>query len=76
MDIQGERYFFQWLLPLKLATRALERALDLQPQPADVPPQWINTPLYLLSLLEQNTWGALPWPFGTSLMVWGRKSNR
>jgi 2-polyprenyl-3-methyl-5-hydroxy-6-metoxy-1,4-benzoquinol methylase len=76
MGIQGERYFFQWLLPLKLATRALERAMDLQPQPADVPPQWINTPLYLLSLLEQNTWGALPWPFGTSLMVWGRKSNR
>jgi 2-polyprenyl-3-methyl-5-hydroxy-6-metoxy-1,4-benzoquinol methylase len=76
MDIQGERYFFHWLVPLKLATRALERVLNLQPRPADVPPPWINTPLYLLSLLEQNTWGALPWPFGTSLMVWGRKSSR
>jgi trans-aconitate methyltransferase len=71
--IQGEHYFFQWLFPLKLATRMLERAINLPPRPASVPPVWINTPLYLLSRLEQNTWGALPWPFGSSLMVWGRK---
>jgi 2-polyprenyl-3-methyl-5-hydroxy-6-metoxy-1,4-benzoquinol methylase len=75
LDIQAERYFFQWLCPLKLATRVLERTIRLQPQPATVPPGWINTPLYLLSLLEQNTWGVLPWPFGSSLMVLGRKSN-
>jgi trans-aconitate methyltransferase len=76
LSIQAEQYFFQWLFPLKLATRVLERVMDLQPRPAGVPPGWINTPLYLLSRLEQNTWGALPWPFGSSLMVWGRKSNR
>jgi hypothetical protein len=76
LGIQTERYFFQWLFPLKLATRVLERAMGLQPRPAGVPPRWINAPLYLLSRLEQNTWGALPWPFGSSLMVWGRKSNR
>jgi 2-polyprenyl-3-methyl-5-hydroxy-6-metoxy-1,4-benzoquinol methylase len=74
--IRGERYFFQWLFPIKLATRVLEQAMDLQPQPARVPPRWINTPLYLLSRLEQSTWGALPWPFGASLMVWGGKSPR
>jgi 2-polyprenyl-3-methyl-5-hydroxy-6-metoxy-1,4-benzoquinol methylase len=71
--IQAERYFFQWLFPLKLATRGLERAINLPARPASVPPGWINTPLYLLSRLEQNTWGALPWPFGSSLMVWGKK---
>ncbi|HMD86324.1 MAG TPA: class I SAM-dependent methyltransferase [Terriglobia bacterium] len=73
LAIQTERYFFQWLFPLKLATRGLERAMDILPRPASVPPGWINTPLYLLSLLEQYTWGALPWPFGSSLMVWGSK---
>jgi 2-polyprenyl-3-methyl-5-hydroxy-6-metoxy-1,4-benzoquinol methylase len=76
MEIQVERYFFQWLFPLKLATRVLERVLNLQPHTPRVPPAPINTSLYLLSLFEQNTWGALPWPFGTSLMVWGRKSSR
>jgi 2-polyprenyl-3-methyl-5-hydroxy-6-metoxy-1,4-benzoquinol methylase len=74
--IQADRYFYQWLFPLKLATRVLEYAMDLQPRPASVPPPWINTPLYLLSRLEQNTWGVLPWPFGSSLMVWGRKSTK
>ena len=76
LGIQTERYFFQWLFPLKLATRVMERAMDLHPQPAGVPPRWINTLLYLLSRLEQKTWGTLPWPFGSSLMVWGRKSTR
>ena len=75
LDIQAERYFFQWLFPIKLATRVLERILGLKPQPAGVPLGWINTPLYLLSRLEQNTWGALPWPFGSSLMVWAKKSD-
>jgi hypothetical protein len=76
LKIQGERYFFQWLFPVKLATRMLERAMDPQPRPARVPSRWINTPLYLLSRLEQNTWGVLPWAFGSSLMVWGRKPDR
>lgn len=76
LEIQAERYFFQWLFPVKLAARMLERAMAPQPRPARVPPRWINTPLYLLSRLEQNTWGQLPWAFGSSLMVWGRKSDQ
>ena len=76
LEIQAERYFFQWLFPVKLGTRILERTMAPQPQPARVPPRWINTPLYLLSRLEQSTWGALPWTFGSSLMVWGRKPDR
>ncbi len=75
LEIQAERYFFQWLFPVKLATRVLEHAMDPQPRPARVPTRWINTPLYLFSRLEQNTWGALPWAFGSSLMVWGRKRD-
>ena len=75
LSIQSERYFFQWLVPCKLATRVLEGALHLQPRPASVPAGWVNTLLYLLSRLEQSTWGALPWPFGSSLLVWGRKAE-
>jgi 2-polyprenyl-3-methyl-5-hydroxy-6-metoxy-1,4-benzoquinol methylase len=76
LEIQAERYFFQWLFPVKLATRIMEHAMAPQPRPARVPPRWINTPLYLLSRLEQNTWGALPWAFGSSLMVCGRKPDQ
>jgi 2-polyprenyl-3-methyl-5-hydroxy-6-metoxy-1,4-benzoquinol methylase len=75
VEVLTERYFFQWLFPVKLATRLLESVLGSKPQPAGVPPGWINTPLYLLSRLEQNTWGALPWTFGSSLMVWAKKSD-
>lgn len=76
LEIQAERYFFQWLFPVKLATSILEGVMAPQPRPARVPPTWINTLLYLLSRLEQNTWGKLPWTFGSSLMVWGRNPNR
>jgi SAM-dependent methyltransferase len=76
LAIHAERYFFHWLVPLKLATRVVERVRRSPPWPADVPPGWINTPCYLLSRLEQKTWGKLPWPIGTSLMVWGGKSPR
>jgi 2-polyprenyl-3-methyl-5-hydroxy-6-metoxy-1,4-benzoquinol methylase len=76
VDIQAERYFFQWLFPLKLATRLVERAVNLPPRPAGVPPGWINSSSYLLSLLEQNTWGALPLPFGASLMVWAKRPSQ
>jgi 2-polyprenyl-3-methyl-5-hydroxy-6-metoxy-1,4-benzoquinol methylase len=76
VDVLTERYFFQWLFPIKLATRVMERVLGLKPQPAGVPPAWINTPLFWFSMLEQKTWGALPWPFGSSLMVWAKKSGR
>jgi 2-polyprenyl-3-methyl-5-hydroxy-6-metoxy-1,4-benzoquinol methylase len=75
LDVQAERYFFQWLCPLKLATRVLEQTMHLQPRPANVPPGWINTSLYLLTLLEQKTWGLLPWPFGSSLMVLAKKPD-
>ena len=72
--IQAERYFYQWLLLPKLLTRLAERIRDLPPQPSGIPPQRVNVLLYLLSRFEQSTWGALPWPFGTSLMIWGGKS--
>lgn len=73
---QGESYFFQWLFPLKFAVRLKERIMSTPPRPASVPPAWINKPAYWLSRLEQFTWGALPWPLGSSLMVWGTKAAK
>jgi len=75
LRIEAERYLFQWLFPIKLATRIAERALGLEPKLPAVPPHWINSLLYTLSRFEQNTWGALPLPFGSSLMVLGRKPS-
>ncbi len=72
LSIEYERYLYQWLFPVKFATRIAERALDVQPKPAGVPAQWINGLLFWLSRLEQKTWGKLPIPFGSSLMILGR----
>jgi 2-polyprenyl-3-methyl-5-hydroxy-6-metoxy-1,4-benzoquinol methylase len=73
LEIEAERYFFQWLFPLKLATRVVERLLPLQPKPPDIPARWINALLYRVSLFEYETLSPLPVPFGSSLLVVGKK---
>jgi 2-polyprenyl-3-methyl-5-hydroxy-6-metoxy-1,4-benzoquinol methylase len=73
LHIKMARYFFHWVFPAKLAARAGEIIFDLQPKPPAVPTRWINETLFRLSRFEQRTLGALPWPFGSSLMVMGSK---
>lgn len=73
LRIDTARYFFQWIFPAKLAARAGERIFHLQPRPPAIPPRWLNQALYTLSRLEERTLGALPCPFGSSLMVLGSK---
>jgi 2-polyprenyl-3-methyl-5-hydroxy-6-metoxy-1,4-benzoquinol methylase len=75
MEIEMGRYFFNWLVPAKLATRLSERVLGLQPEPPSVPAVWINGLFYGLSRLEQRTWGLLPLPLGSSFMAVGRRSG-
>jgi len=70
LHIESERYFFQWLFPAKIATRIAERIFSTQPGPPEIPAAWANELLYRLSRLEQKTWGRLPIP-GSSLMVLG-----
>jgi SAM-dependent methyltransferase len=74
LRIEEERYFFHWLFPVKFVTKILEHAVGSQPAPARVPAQWINKLLYRFSRLEDRTWGRLNLPFGSSLMIVGRKS--
>lgn len=73
LRIEAERYYFQWICPLKLAARAVENVFRLKPRVPRIPPRWINQPLYLLCRIERKTLGALPVPFGNSLMVVGGK---
>jgi SAM-dependent methyltransferase len=73
LRIETARYLFQWTFPAKLAARAGERIFHSRPKPPGVPPRWINEALYNLSRLEERVLGALPCPFGSSLMVMGSR---
>jgi SAM-dependent methyltransferase len=75
LEIQEARYFFYWTFPAKLAARAAEQVLRSKPEAPKIPPRWMNQTLFWLSRLEQKNLGALPVPFGSSLMVVGRKGR-
>src|SRR4029077_1835982 len=72
LRIEGTRYLFQWLILPKLLVRAKERAFGARPHPPSVPPRWVNETLRGLTRLESATYGRLPLPFGSSLLVVGR----
>jgi 2-polyprenyl-3-methyl-5-hydroxy-6-metoxy-1,4-benzoquinol methylase len=73
MRIDEARYFFRWTVAAKLATRFIEAVVPGAPVPPSVPPAPINRALYLLSRLEEHLFRDVPIPFGTSLLVVGRK---
>lgn len=73
LQIKAERYWFQWTCPAKLATRLVESLLGLQPRAPHIPPRVINESLYWFSRLEQKALGRFPVPFGSTLMVLGRR---
>jgi 2-polyprenyl-3-methyl-5-hydroxy-6-metoxy-1,4-benzoquinol methylase len=75
LQIEGCRYFFHWLHPVKMASRVVERILGSEPKPAQVPPRWVNTPLYWLSYLDSKSFSHLPLPFGSSLLIFGGPSS-
>jgi 2-polyprenyl-3-methyl-5-hydroxy-6-metoxy-1,4-benzoquinol methylase len=66
-------YFFHWLFPAKLAARLGEAVLHPRPAPPRIPPSWINEWLFRLSRLEQRLLTPLGLPFGSSLLVVGRR---
>lgn len=65
------RYLFQWTFPAKLLVRLKEHMLTPAARPPALPPPWLNRALYRLTRLEEATWGRLPLPFGSSLLVVG-----
>jgi len=75
-DVVSMRYFYFWTCPLKLLIRLKERILRRPSAAAAVPPDTINRALLRLSVLEQETLGRLPMPFGSSLICVGRVRAR
>ena len=73
-DVVSMQYFYFWTCPLKLLIRLKERILRRPSAAATVPPDIINRALFRLSVLEQETLGRLPMPFGSSLICVGRVS--
>jgi 2-polyprenyl-3-methyl-5-hydroxy-6-metoxy-1,4-benzoquinol methylase len=75
LRIDESRYFFHWTAAAKLVTRIKEALIPGEPTSPGVPPAPVNRGLYALSRLEEWIVGALPMPFGSSLLVVGGASN-
>jgi SAM-dependent methyltransferase len=71
LRIHDARYLFQWTVPVKLLVRAKERVLGAADAPPSIPARWVNNLLFRLTRLEAATYGRLPLPFGSSLLVVG-----
>jgi SAM-dependent methyltransferase len=75
LRIDDARYFFHWTAVGKLATRLKEALVPGEPESPTLPPAPVNRALYALSRLEARLLGAVPVPFGSSLMVVGRRTT-
>jgi 2-polyprenyl-3-methyl-5-hydroxy-6-metoxy-1,4-benzoquinol methylase len=73
LEVVQSRYFFHWTALAKIATRIKEALIPGEPTAPSVPPTPVNRALYALSRLEERLLGALPIPFGSSLLVVGRR---
>jgi 2-polyprenyl-3-methyl-5-hydroxy-6-metoxy-1,4-benzoquinol methylase len=71
--VAAARYFFHWVFPAKLAVRLLEAMIPRRPSPPRVPPGWINALAYGYTRIEQRLITPLGLPFGSSLLVVGRR---
>jgi 2-polyprenyl-3-methyl-5-hydroxy-6-metoxy-1,4-benzoquinol methylase len=75
LTIQEERYLYHWTFPMKLGVRLVEGVLRLKPKPPVAEDGWINEILFRISRLEQKLLTRLSMPFGSSLMVIGKKGK-
>jgi len=73
MQWLADRYLFQWSFAAKFLLRIVERLHKAAPAPPSVPPRPINDLLYAGTTLEETIGRALPVPFGSSLMVIGKR---
>ena len=75
LDIDEERYLYHWIFPIKLGLRLAEQALGLKANLPKASKGWVNESLYRISRLEQMTLSRLRVPFGSSLLVVGKKDG-
>jgi 2-polyprenyl-3-methyl-5-hydroxy-6-metoxy-1,4-benzoquinol methylase len=76
LRVDEARYFFHWTALGKIATRIKEALIPGDPRAPAVPPGPLNRALYTVSRLEARLLGALPIPFGSSLLVVGSRVDR
>lgn len=74
-EIRHAQYFYRWLFPFKLAAHFKEALLPAKPATPGLPPRWLNGLLFRMSRLEQKTFGAVPLPFGSSLLAVVRRRS-
>jgi SAM-dependent methyltransferase len=75
LHVERSRYVFRWTFAAKLATRLVERLVPGEPTPPTVPARPVNAALYALSRVEELLVGALPLPFGSSLLAVGSATH-
>lgn len=73
LDILRLQYFFAWLAPLKLVVRAKEYIVRTPPAPPRVPNKIVNGFFLTLSRFEQRLCKRMSPPFGSSLLLIGRR---
>jgi SAM-dependent methyltransferase len=74
LRVDESRYFFHWTALAKVATRIKEALIPGEPASPSVPPGPVNRALYTVSRVEETLLGAVPVPFGSSLLVVGGRS--
>ncbi len=69
------RYFFHWLVPLKLAVRFKEMLILTHPRPPKIPTPSVNRAMLAISRLEQRICDRYPFPLGSSLLAVGGRQE-
>ncbi|MEL6106661.1 MAG: class I SAM-dependent methyltransferase [Planctomycetota bacterium] len=75
MHIDRCEYFFHWVVFAKLLVRLKETLIQGEPKPAELPSPPVNQLLRTLSKAERAATRWLHLPFGSSLLVIGRKMH-
>ncbi|HET9399472.1 MAG TPA: class I SAM-dependent methyltransferase [Candidatus Acidoferrales bacterium] len=73
LGVETMRYFFHWLFPLKFVQRMLEMVSGSAPKLPSIPGPAASRIFYAISRIEQRAGRAAPAPFGSSLLVIGRR---
>lgn len=73
LRIETMRYFFNWLFPLKMVQRIVESLSGSAPKPPSIPRPVASRLFYAISRIEQRAGRAVLVPFGSSLLVIGRR---
>jgi SAM-dependent methyltransferase len=75
-EIRYDHYFFQWLFFAKILVRLKEKVFPRTPTVPRIPSTWINKSLFHVTWAEYRLLRRFSVPFGSSLLVIGRKSTQ